>query len=355
MWVIKMENPKYPDDIKNTKEYLDPTFPALPSLLNFHSGLLNDLSDFIENVSRYIVLKLIVFIGYIFQQDRWSPFLEKERWVLQFNNRRIFTFLFSLLWTIVLWFGVLYKCFYESVTDFISYFTNISFAYQAVYFLLYTLSFLEDPRKRRLEFFVLFGFFWNMFAQVCNVFILVLGVFLDAPGLVISETKTGGGDYDDGVVLVAERLYHVIPLMVALIIIFLCWIDISDILILMFAKVYCLPKYYKGEKLCSHSRCAFKVDIKQAWCYILFNYIMAFVPLLLYYNIVDLRTIYKLHDFPTYAAFLVMIGINAFSVVIPLCFQFYSTIPGREVPTELVAYDDYQKVVVIPNGVPLPS
>lgn len=335
---MKIPRPRFPDIWKQST-----------------SEVLEDIGVWVELGSRYIVLQLIRLLGFVFRGDRWKPFFDKERWELQFNTRRAFLFLFSLLWTGLLWLGSLYKCAYSSVTEFVSYFTNISFAYQAIYFLLYTLSFLGDPRKRSLEFFVLFGFFINMFAQVCIVFILVLGVFLDAPGLVIGETKTGGGQYDDGVVLVAERLYHVFPLMVALVILFMCWRDYSDILILIFANVYCLPVDYNGEHLCKHERCAFQVNKKQAWCYIIFNYIMAFIPLLLYYNIVDLRKIYHLDDFPTYAAFLLMIGINFFAVIFPLIFQFYSTIPSREVPSELISKDINNKVVVIPYGIPLPS
>lgn len=305
----------------------------------------------LDKVWRYVSRIATRLLG----PERWKQFRDKERWRLQFTNRRIFIFFVSLIWTFILWFGTLYKCFYESVTSFISYFTNISFAYQAAFYLIYTLSFFGDPRKRSLEFFVLFGFWWNVFAQTVIVFILVQGVLLDAPGLLINETKTGGGEYDDGVVLLVNTIVHVCPIIFGLILLPFVWVDLSDIYVLMFSSVYCLPKYVDGESLCTHLRCAFRVDLKQAWWYILFNYALAFLPLLLYYNIVDLRVVYDLHDFKTYAAILLMFVINFFAVILPLIFMFYITIPNRDVPKELVAYDETHNVIVIPNGVPLPS
>lgn len=328
---------------------LSPFVPSEP-------GIIGDIGGFIIGLLQTIVFA-IFRAGLYFLPERsyWKQYGDKERWKLQFTTVRIIAFILAFTWMIILWIGVLYKCLWESVTDFISYFTNITFTYQAVYYLLYVLSFFGDPRKRTLEFFLLFGFLWNVFAQIWIVFVLVFGIFLDNAALLIDETKTGGGDYDDGVVLVADRLYHVVPLMVVILLVGLTWSDISDILILMFADVFCLPKHYNGQKLCVHDRCAFRVDKKNAWKYIIFNYIMAFIPLLLYANIVDLRKIYQLEDFKTYQAVFAVVIINVIAVIIPLVIMFYSTIPNREVPPELVADDDTTIVIVKPDGIPLPT
>ena len=329
--------------------------PLIPDSFDFGLNSVNKLAQWLDLAAKTLILGTFAILNWAVGPHRWRPLFSKERWRLQFNNRRLFLFVVVLLWTIALWIGVLYKTFYESVTDFISYFTNIAFAIQAAYYLLYTASFLMDPRKRTLEFFMLFGFWWNVFAQAIIVFVLVFGVFLDAPGIIIGETKTGGGTYDDGLVLFADRFFHVIPAVIALIVLFMSWTDMSDIYILMFSKVYCLPRTYGGESLCVHQRCAFRVDKQQAWTYIGFNFLAAFLPILLYWNIVDIRVVYDLHDFPTYAAMLLVLGINIFAIIIPLMFMINVTIPGRDVPPELVAYDDKHKVMVVPNGVPLPS
>lgn len=341
-------------------EQVDNYQPApIPGGAPLHGGPLNTALYYIFYYSILVLDTLWRYFSRVAKRilgaERWKQYRDKERWQLQFSNRRIFVFCVALIWTFILWFGTLYKCFYESVTSFLSYFTNISFAYQAGFYLFYTISYFGDPRKRSLEFFVLFGFWWNVFAQTVIVFVLVQGVLLDAPGLLINETKTGGGQYDDGVVLLVNTIVHVCPIIFGLILLPFVWPDLCDIYVLMFARVYCLPKHTNGESLCRHLRCAFRVDYKQAWWYILFNYAAAFMPILLYYNIVNLREVYDLHDFKTYAAILLMFVINFFAVILPLIFMFYITIPQRDVPKELVADDEAHKVIVIPNGVPLPS
>ena len=82
---------------------------------------------------------------------------------------------------------------------------------------------------------------------------------------------------------------------------------------------------------------------------------MSFVPLLLYINIVDFREVYNLDDFKTWQAILIVAITSVIAVVIPLVIMFRSTIVNREVPPELISDDDTQRVVVIPDGVPIPS
>jgi hypothetical protein len=116
----------------------------------------------------------------------------------------------------------------DRAADTFSYFTNITLALQGLFYTAYLFIFLESPIKRRLETFLLVWVWWIILAQIILVFILVLGVIYDNPGLVTDEMKTNGGSYEDGQVLLAERLFHVFPLIFAMLFLYCVRSDIGE-------------------------------------------------------------------------------------------------------------------------------
>lgn len=276
----------------------------------------------------------------------------RERWAMQFTPRRILVFTVNLVWTIVLWVGVFGKIAFEDLGVYVSYFTNWSWTYQAIFYLLYLLSYLESPRTRTLEFWLLYAFWWNVFCQAMNVFFLVIWVIQDSADIVTKEMKLGGGEYDDGTVLNVEKLYHTFPALMAAFNIFGLWSDVTDMTIYAFADIV----FFGYEDRCKHDQFRYRVRAEPAWTYIGFSTILGAVPLLVYYNVFDIQEVYDLEDFPIAAGVFATLAIAFVAVFLPLLYMFHWTIPSRDVPD----YQRHAKQPVEPgryqlSRVPLPS
>lgn len=269
-----------------------------------------------------------------YSKEIHDGFKDKERWEMQFTPRRIFAFVFNFIWVVILWGSMIYKVFWDGVFSYIGYFTNWSWIYQSVFYLLYILSYLESPKTRGLEYWLLYAFWWNVFSQTIIIMVLVTVVFQDNAYILIGETKTGGGKYNDGTVLTYNFLVHYVPPFVALINMWVIWQDIADMLLFAFG----LMEYHGGApERCDSTRYTYVVRAVFAWMYIWLMTIFAILPILVYYNVFDIREVYHLEDFPTWGGVLITILLALLIVMLPLQYMFRSTIPSRPVP-------DYQRV-----------
>lgn len=254
-------------------------------------------------------------------------FTNPARWRHQFTPRRIALFILNFLWTAVLWVVLVTKIAYEGFGTYITYFTNWSWAFQAIFGIIYLFSYLDNPCKRTLETWLLYAFWWIVFAQVFIVFVLVIWVIEDSATLVTKEMKIGGGEYSDGTVLNIEALVHKWPAIIAILNLFLLWTDIADVLIYTFADVV-----FMGENLCHHESFVYRIRKEPGWLYIAFTTVVSAIPIVVYFNAFDFRDVYELEDFPIYAGVILVFVIVIFAVFVPLIYQFMLTIPNTTVP-----------------------
>lgn len=254
---------------------------------------------------------------------------DRTRWSLQFTWRRIAVFVLDFAWMVILWGVILTKVWSDGLFTYIGFFTNWSWIYQAVYYLVYLFSFIEDPHIRGLEYWMLYAFWWNMFAQTIIILVLVFAIFQDNAYILIGETKTGGGTHSDGTVINYNFLVHYCPPIVALINMWIVWPDIADVLTYTFGFIE-----YDGAapEKCDTTRFAYVVRMRTAWLYIWTSTLLAIVPLLVFYNAFDVREVYHLEDFPTWAGIIITILLAFATVMLPMQYIFRSTIPSRVVP-----------------------
>ncbi len=290
-----------------------------------------------------------------YQQDLKDGFNDRERWEKQFTPRRIFAFVFNFVWAFVLWATMIYKIFWDGVFSYIGFFTNWSWIYQSIFYLLYLFSYLESPWSRQLEYWLLYSIWWNVFAQTVIIVVLVTVVFQDNAYILIGETKTGGGKYDDGTVLTYNFMVHYLPPIIAIINMWVFWPDIADMLLYTFGLIE-----YHGEapELCDTTRFMYVVRAAEAWAYICVTTFFAIVPLLVYYNVFDIRSVYHLEDFPTWAGIIITIILALLIVMLPLQYMFRSTIPARPVPSyqrKAKNFDPNATTTYQLTRIPLPS
>jgi hypothetical protein len=260
---------------------------------------------------------------------KWQDMKKFDRWKTQFRPRRIFIFIAVFVWAVVLWGGIIGSIFFQSMHSYISYFTNWSWTYQGIFWILYLFSFLEHPKSRMLEYELLYTFWWNMLAQTVIVFVLVIAIFQDDASIIIDETKTGGGKYSDGTVLNVNMIKHYFPVIFNCILLFAIWNDIADMLIYTFADIV---YYGSGADLCDCcTRFRYHARKIPAWIYIGFQTFVSVVPILVYYNVFDITVIYNLDDFPIWAGILIIIFFAFAAVFLPLQYMFRITIAGKSV------------------------
>jgi hypothetical protein len=273
----------------------------------------------------------------------------------QFTKRRTFLFFILLAWVTVLWTSIIYKETTTDISDVMKYFTNVTFFLQAVFYTVYLLIFFEDPSKRKLETVVLVWFFWPVFAQISIVFILVIGVMKDAPQLLTANMKSLGGDYDDGDVLVFNFLFHVIPVIVVFIFMFINWGDISDCCILTFgyydlssdvskdARIATLDNALSNDKILY-----VKISKGVQYGYILSQYFIASVIFVLYMLVVDLHKQYGISpSLATWIPIIAILGINVFAIGATNGFMFCSTIPNKFILKSQIESSDIAQMLPV--------
>jgi hypothetical protein len=138
--------------------------------------------------------------------------------------RRMFKFTVAFVWTLISWVTILAKIRGSSVEATMYYFTNWTFVLTAAYFTSEVIMF----RFRTYSRFVAptctadgndslnVILFWWVLGQNISVFSLDFVLMLQNDGLVIEETKAGGGRFTVGQVMNFDKLFHVLPTVVML-------------------------------------------------------------------------------------------------------------------------------------------
>jgi hypothetical protein len=279
----------------------------------------------------------------------------------QFTARRTVLFIFVTMWTLFSW-GILYaKMTGEgiSVRETFGYFTNVVFFMQALFFSCYLLSFFGDVETRTLEFVVLGGFMLMVVTQIMLVAIFVMVVLYDSPTLITSPMISGGGDFDDGLVLAMDRIFHVLPAFVAIIFLFAARSDYTECCIYLFGHVFVTAdqssRYncwsnksevratYKSEDVGEYLENPLipgsRVFIPPSYqlTYALSQVFLGLLPFFVYAMVIDVKQQYgmdaRLTEWVLVIAVLALVSIV---VMIPLYFVFNVAIPARNIPPEIV-------------------
>lgn len=270
-------------------------------------------------------------------------FFSPERLEAQFTYYRTWCFAVSLIWAFILWAVIISKTFSESLGGVIKYFTNVSIILQAAYYTADLCTFFADPKRRTLEFYLLYIFYFPMLAQTFAVFIMVMVVFLDNATIVTENLQSAGGEYSDGLVLFIERLYHVIPFIVAMIYGMLRVHDITDFLIMVYGAIYTVPVDTKEDAAvdqCTHARTMFVMRKSHSRVYIFYQYVISAVPFCIYVLIQNVQTVYGIDTFTNWMGVAAVFGLNILSVLVPLDILIFVYIPARPIPPGLLRAHD---------------
>lgn len=282
------------------------------------------------------------------QTIKWfSP----ERTRIQFTYYRKWCFGIVLLWTILLWAVIISKSFSDSISGVITYYTNISIIIQAVYYTLDLFTYFADPTRRTLEFYLLYIFYFPVLAQTFAVFVMVMVVFLDNATIVTENLESAGGEYSDGVVLVVERLYHVIPLIIAMVYGILRLHDISDFLLSVYGGIYTFPVDPTNtvDDQCIHARTSFIMRTSHSQVYIFYQYIVAATPFCIYVLIQNVQTVYGIDTFTNWMAVFAVLFLNLLSVVLPLDILIFYYTPSRSIPSNMLKIHKPDKLATTPQ------
>ncbi len=268
------------------------------------------------------------------------PCFSPERIAAQFTYYRGISFLCTLVWTVLLWGIVIYKSIDNGIAPMLTYFTNVSIIIQAIYYTMDMVSYFTDPRRRTLEMWLLFSFWPAVFAQAFDVFVMVIIVYLDNAEIFTENLKCDGGKYDTGVVLFVDRIVHVFPLFVGMLYYALRWHDISDFLIMVYGAIFVQApgKDEQGRELCIHERTGFVMRAAHAWRYIIYQYLVAGIPFIVYVLVQNVQTVYGIEVFTNAMAVLAVFVLNLLCVVVPLYTIIFYFSTTREVPASLAHY-----------------
>ena len=133
----------------------------------------------------------------------------------------IFWFLI-LVWTVILWAGWLGKYAGQRERPYSAYLTNWSFTLQALFFAAWLIGRVDW--SGHVQYWVYGLFFWPTFTTSWAVFLLVMYVLQDSPGLLLEMFQ----DYDAGFVFLANTIYHYLPIIVMLCLFFMIKEDLQD-------------------------------------------------------------------------------------------------------------------------------
>lgn len=269
-------------------------------------------------------------------------FFSPERIQVQFTYYRKWSFFVVLAWTLVLWVLVIWKYVTGGVSQVLTYFTNVSLNIQVIYYTFDLVSYFTDPARRELEKWLLLVFWAPVFAQAFDVFVMVIFVYLDNATIVTENLESAGGMYDDGLVLFIERVVHVFPLFIGMVYYVLRLHDISDFQVSVYGLIATMPPgSAPGKDQCIHERTFLAMRWVHSVRYILYQYLVAAIPFLIYVLVENVRTVYGINVFTNWMAVMAVFVLNVVCVVFPLySIMFYFT-PSRRVPASLVDYHKY--------------
>lgn len=242
-----------------------------------------------------------------------------------------------VIWVTFIWAALGTKVYSEGITGTAEFFTNISLLIQAIYYTFDLVTYFCDPDTRVLEQVLLFTFFFPIFANAFDVFFMVLFVFLDNASIFTSNLESAGGMYNDGLVFLLERGYHVFPLLVAFVYLVLRMQDIVDILVSKYGQVHIEPRSeHDDPSRTLRDRMSFHIRYQHGITYIKMQYLLSLVPFSLYVVVADVKTVYDIDFFGDAIGVVAIIGLNLISVVLILYTIMFYHIPTVEVPHNIV-------------------
>lgn len=236
------------------------------------------------------------------------------------NVRIMIIFVLTFIFVTFVWIGVLYKAFADSTQDYLQHFTNWMWTFAAIYYTLDLVSMLMV--NRFLESMLLFWLWWIYFSNVMVVFWLVFIMVYDNPRVITDEFESNGGDYYAGLVLVADKVFHIIPELFAVVYLGFRIPDFVDVFHIEFTPT--------DDMSLKYPMVAYITMVKRVIVYlILLTCVACPLVILTYYNMFDINQVYEV-DTPVYLGVLVIMFSIASSTVAPVLLLSPLGIPSRK-------------------------
>jgi hypothetical protein len=126
----------------------------------------------------------------------------------------ILCIVFNILWVIfsIVLMGYRTSTIKDDEQNMLSHFTNWNWLILTSFLLLDTITFFDI--KNEIFLFYLGIAFWPTWTSCWEVFWLVILVLANNPSILLENAKAFGGDYDTGLVLVMDRIIHVLIIVV---------------------------------------------------------------------------------------------------------------------------------------------
>lgn len=210
---------------------------------------------------------------------------------LIYDSLRWVDFAVALVWGALMWYGWIAKYFMENPAHFGHFLTNWSWAAQTVYFTLKVAALATT--SARLLHWTYYWVFWPVWINCWAVMWLVILVLADSPGLVTDLFH----QYGAGTVLAADRLYHVVTL------------------VIMFIDFFVSLKDHFGF---------WYLKTGSAWLMILYQWLLAHFVVLCYLALNNIRSVYDLHNVYWWTMFLCYEPVALVAGVLFMfgCYQF---------------------------------
>ncbi len=137
---------------------------------------------------------------------------------------KVITALLVFLWGLTLWVGAIVNIQYEGFGVYHQYFTNWMWTVNLLFYTASLIGLLEWTGT--IQYYVVLFVWWPVFANISQVFWLVIVILYYNPDMITDA----GDEYGYGVVLLVDKIKHVIPFLVALAWLHLQWPDIVFLL-----------------------------------------------------------------------------------------------------------------------------
>lgn len=212
----------------------------------------------------------------------------------------------DFMWILIAWGGVIGKLYNDSFVEFIKHYTNWNWAWNAIY---YTVDFIVTLLPNRYsEFNLLMTYFWMLTCNNWFVFVLVFPMLLSNPGTITDNFKENGGDFDPGVVFVADRIFHVLTIVVWFFYFMLRTPDLIAIYNILFKDQW-------------NSRHKTPWDLAHygiIW-YIIISAFYGPMFFFTYYNAFDFQMVYQVST-PKWTGMVIVVCVTILSIVFPIVF-----------------------------------
>lgn len=199
------------------------------------------------------------------------------------STRVLILLIMDILFVAALWTGVIYKGVNDSTEDYLQHFTNWMWTFAAIYYTLDAVSLIMSTRF--FEFTILWGLWWMYSSNVWVVFWLVFVMVYDNPGVLTDEFEENGGDYYAGTVLVADKVFHIVPAIYAFFYFVVRIPDFIDIYEIATVPVDPISRVSERVRVLKITGA---VTI-----YIIMLIFISCAPILVYYNSFDMNEVYE--------------------------------------------------------------